>query len=206
MNPKELIMETIEKSKFVDRITEALRTAATEIEELEVKATLGKAEARDKFEEIKKKFNLFIHESKSQINAGKEKIEDLDAKFDELRVQLALGKAETLDTFKEQKRKLLLTLNEIETKIKTNETFKKVYAFVLIEIENFKAKLEILEEKFEKRKETAKTSFEKGKNEFDVFIENIKNKYDKKEDTKWEHFQGEISEAFDHLKKAFSKS
>jgi hypothetical protein len=206
MDPKKIIMETKEKTKFVDRIADALRTAATEIEELEVKATLGKAEAEEKFEEIKKKFNLFIHESKSQINAGKEKIEELDAKFDELRLQLALGKAETIVAFKEQKRKLLLTLNDIETKIKTNETFKKVYAFVLIEIENFKAKLEILNEKFEKSKESAKTSFEKGKKEFDEFIDELKKKYNKKEENKWDNFQGEISEAFDHLKKAFSKS
>jgi hypothetical protein len=199
-------METKEKTKFIDKIAETLRTAATEIEEFDVKAAKGKAEAQEKYEEIKKKLNEFIQESKSKINTGKEKIEGLDTKLDELRVQLALGKAETLDAFKEQKRKLLLTMNEIETKIKTNETLNRLYAFVLIEMEKFKVKLGILEEKLEKGKESAKSSFEKGKKEFDEFIEDFKKKYSKKEESRLGHFQGEISEAFDHLKKAFSGS
>ena len=49
-------------------------------------------------------------------------------------------------------------------------------------------------------------TFEKGKNEFNSFIEKLKGKYAKKEEeTKLEHFQNEISEAFHHFKKAFTK-
>ena len=105
----------------------------------------------------------------------------------------------------EEKRKLLAKLYEIEVKIKTNKHLNRLYAFVLLEIEKFKLNLSILEQKFEQGKEGAKTSFEKGKQEFNQFIESIKAKYGKKEETKWEHFQGEISEAFLHLKKAFTQ-
>ncbi|MDY2586961.1 hypothetical protein [Winogradskyella aquimaris] len=198
-------MKTLEETRFIDRVVETLRKAAIEIEELQVQAALGKAEAKNKYEEIKKKFNLVLHEAKSKIDSGKEVAQDIDTKFDELRVQLELGKAEGLDAFKEQKKGLLAKLHEIEVNIKTNKRLNDIYAFVLLEIEKFKLKLEILEQKFIKGKEDAKASFEKGKTEFNTFIEKIKAKYGKKEETKWEHFQDEISEAFTHFKKAFTQ-
>ena len=81
-----------------------------------------------------------------------------------------------------------------------------MYALTLIEIEQFKIQLEILEQKYNKDKREAKDTFEKGKKEFNSFIDRFKGKYaKKKEETKLEHFQNEISEAFDHFKKAFSK-
>ena len=193
--------------QFVDKVIGALRKTATEIEEFRVQTALGKAEAQDKFEEVKKKFNLFVHDSEYKIKGVKEKIDELNTKFDKLRVQLALGKAETKEAFKKQKKELLLTLHDIEVKIKTNETLNRMYALTLIEIEQFKIHLEILEQRFNKEKDEAKDTFEKGKKDFNDFINKIKDKYGKKkvEETKLEHFQNEISEAFHHFKKAFSK-
>lgn len=196
-------METNENIRFTDKVVELLRNAAIELEELQLKAALGKAEAEDKYEEIKKKMNLFIHDSKSKIKAGKEKIDDIHTKFDELRVQLSLGKVETLEAFRAQKKKLLLAIHDLEVKIKTNETLNRAYAFVLIEIEKFKAQLEVLEDKFEKGKEGAKAAFEKGKDEFNQFVDKLKERFSKKEETKWEHFQSEVSTAFTHFKQAF---
>ena len=198
-------MKNNENSHLMDKVAKALRKAAVEIEEFQVQSALGKAEAQDKYEEVKKKFNHFIHESKSKIQTGKDKLEDLQAKLEELRVQLALGKAESQDAFKQQKRKLLSLLHQIEVKIKTNEKLRKMYAILLIEIEIFKVQLEILEEKFDEGRESAKSAFEKGKSEFNDFINNLKSKEPEKEATRWEHFQGEISEAFDHFKRAFQK-
>lgn len=191
---------------FVDKVIEALRKSATDLEEFQVKAALGKAEAQDKYEEVKKKFNQFIHDSEFKIKGVKEKIEELHTKFDELRIQLALGKAETKEIFKKQKKQLLSIIHDIEVKIKTNDTLNRMYALTLIEIEQFKIQLEILEQKFNKEKPGAKESFEKGKKDFNSFIDKFRGKYaKKKEETKLEHFQNEISEAFSHFKKAFSK-
>jgi hypothetical protein len=70
----------------------------------------------------------------------------------------------------------------------------------------FKVSLEILESEYDERKDGVRESFEKGKKEFDKFIEDFKSKYsNKKEETRFEHFQSEVSEAFDHLKSAFKK-
>lgn len=198
-------METLEKKKFIDTIAESLRKAAIEMEELQVQAALGKAEARDSYEVAKKKLNLFLHDSKSKIKSGKEKVHEIQAKIDELHVQLTLGKAETKEAFQIQKKKLLLALHDLEVTIKTNKDLKSIYAYLLIQIEMFKVQLEILEEKFDARSESAKDSFEKGKQEFNQFIEKMKAKYSKEELTKWEHFSEEVSEAFTHLKHAFVK-
>ena len=200
-------MESKENVHFIDKVVETLRKASIELEELQLKAALGKAEAGDKYEEIKKKLNLFIHDSKSKINTGKEKAEEIQAKLEELRVQLALGKAETLEKFVEQKKKILSIIHDLKVKIKTNKVLAQMYAFVLIELEKFTVQLELLQKKFEEGKEDAKTAFEKGKNEFNVFIDGIKERFGaKKEETKWEHFQDEMSEAFTHFKQAFSKT
>lgn len=199
-------MENKKDIQFMDRVIEALRKTAINLEEFQVKIALGKAEAQDKYEEVKKKFNLFIHESEFKIEEVKEDIEGIKAKFDELRVQLALGKAESKEVFENQKKLLLLTLHEIEVKIKSNETLNRMYALTLVEIEQFKIQLEILEQNYNREKSEVKNAFEKGKQEFNAFIDKVKTKYAKnKEETKLEHFQNEILEAFIHFKKAFSK-
>ncbi|MBT8185217.1 MAG: hypothetical protein KJN76_10270 [Eudoraea sp.] len=199
-------MENTDNTHFMDKVVDSLRKAAVEIEEFQVQAALGKAEAHDAYEGAKKRFNKFIHESKSKVREGKEQVDEINAKLDELRVQLALGKAETKEKFREQKKILLNSLHELEVKIKTNPKVSKMYAFMQIEIEKFKIKLDVLEEKFEEGKEGAKLAFEKRKAEFNEFIKGVKVKNEKQEETKWEHFQSEISEAFTHLKRAFEPS
>lgn len=196
---------------FIDKVIGALRKTVVNLEEFQVKTALGKAEALDKFEETKKKFNLFIHDSEHVIKVQKEKIEEINTKFDELLVQLALGKAETKEVFKKQKKQLLSKIHEIEVKIKSNETLSRMYALTLIELEQFKIQLEILEQKLKKDKKESESSFEEGKKEFNSFIDKFKAKFSKKEEeekeeTKLKHFQNEISEAFAHFKKAFTNS
>ena len=199
-------MKNNESSHFIGKVADSLRKAALEMEEFQVKVALGKADAEEKYEDIKKKFNSFINDSKQKIKVGKEKVDDLHMKFDKLMVQLNLGKAETIDAFKKQKKDILITIHEIEVEIKTNETLNRLYAFVLIEFEKFKAQLEVLEEKLQNGKANFKTSFEKGKLEFNKYVEDLKRKYSKeKEETRWEYFQNEIAEALTHFKQAFAK-
>ena len=201
-------MKNTDNTHFMDKVVDSLRKAAVEIEEFQVQAALGKAEAHDAYEGAKKHFNKFIHESRLKAREGKEQVHEINAKLDEIRVQLALGKAETKEKFIAQKKLLLRSLHELEIKIKSNPAVSKMYAFMQIEIEKFKVKLDMLEEKFEEGKEGAKAAFEKGKTEFNEFINGVKAKYEKKQEQegKWEHFQTEISEAFTHLKRAFEKT
>lgn len=198
-------MENSINIHFIDKVVDALKKAAIELEELQVQAALGKAEAQLKFEEIKKKFDTFIHLTKTKIKEGKDTSEDIQAKFESLQVQLALGKADSLEMFKAQKKQLLIMLHELEVSIKTNANLKRIYALMLIEIEMFKVRLEILEKKFDAGKTETLAFFENGKGDFNKFIDGFKAKFTSKEETKWEHFQSEITEAFSHLKQAFDK-
>jgi arsenate reductase-like glutaredoxin family protein len=200
-------MKTTENTTMVDKAVDFLRKAAVELEELQVQASLGKAELQDAFEDTKKDFNRFVHDSKTKVQKGQETYEEIKTMFEELMLQLALGKAETIDAFKEQKKNILSKLHDIEVKIKTNETLNKVYNQMLIEIDKFKVKLDILENNLEDTKANFKTTYNKGKQEFMEFVEKFKSDHEaQKEETQWEHFQGEISEAFRHFKQAFSKS
>ncbi|OZV69051.1 hypothetical protein [Winogradskyella aurantia] len=200
-------MKTAENTKIIDKAVDFLRKAAVELEEFQVQASLGKAELEDTYEDTKKKFNQFIHDSKFKMKQGKDKYDDMRTLFDELIVQLNLGKAETVDAFKEQKRKILAKLHDIEVKVKTNETLNNFYKQLLLDIEMFKVKLEILESNLEKGKDNFKANYDKGKQEFLEFVEKFKNKYEKKkEETPWENFQGEMTEALRHFKQAFTKS
>ena len=202
LNLKLIIMESRE---FIDNVVTALKRAAVEIEEFQLQATLGKAEANDKYEELKKKFNLFVHESKATIKAGQEKMDDINTIIDELRVQLALGKADSTEIFKEQKKKLLLILHELEVKIKGNETLQTAYAFLMIEIDKFKVQLQVLEKKLDGGKEETERPFEKGKQGFNGFVDGFKEKFTMKKEKRWSNFQDEISEAFENLKHSYTK-
>ena len=49
-------MENTENTQFLDKVVQSLKKAVVEVEEFQVQAALGKAEAQDKYEEVKKKF------------------------------------------------------------------------------------------------------------------------------------------------------
>jgi ElaB/YqjD/DUF883 family membrane-anchored ribosome-binding protein len=202
-------MENTDNTHFVDKVVSALRKAATELEELQVKANLGKAEASDKYEEWKKKFDGFVHDAKLKFEKGKDKAEhiqeEMKALFEQLRVQLALGKADGAEAFQEQKKKIIEKMREIEQKIKSNPTLNRVYAVVLIEMEKFKVLLEWLEQKFQEGKEMAVDQFESGKAQLNAFIETVKEKFNEADAGRWENFQTEMVEAFSHMKNAFTK-
>ena len=205
-------METLEKKSLSDKVISGLKKAAVELEELRVQSALGKAEAKDAYEEVKKKFNKYVHEAKLQMNnvkgATKEKSSQLKTALEELQLQLVLGKADTKDLFEAQRKKISNALNEIETLIKKNKTTDLYYAELQMEIEKFRIKLDILKLQFELKKLGVKEEFEEKKNEFSKELSEIKKRLLKKEEEaedKWEHFREEISGAYSHLKKAFVK-
>lgn len=203
-------MEAREKVKFIDRIADKLRDVATELEEFQLQLNLGKAEAEDKYEDAKNKLRSFIHETKGEVDSGvdigKEKMSELRSQLEALNVQLALGKADTLDKFEEQKKKILKAIHELEVGIKTNKELNRAYAYTLIQLDMFKVQMEILEDRYKEGKKDFKDTLEKGKEELNAFVNKIRSKSaEEKRESRWEHFQDEISEAFNHLRNAFSK-
>jgi hypothetical protein len=109
----------MEKS-IIENVVNGFKKAATELEELQLQLALGKSEAKDKFESLKKRFNGVVHDAELKADKAKEWAEDMRTKFDELRVQLALGKAETKDAFEVQRKKINAKIHEIENYILTH--------------------------------------------------------------------------------------
>lgn len=111
---------TLSKKMSADKNTFAdfLRKSATKLEELQVKASLGKAEFSDKLEEMKKETLSHISRVKAETNAmadrGKEKLEEYRAKLQHLEVQLALGKAETKEELEKQSKKISEALHKLK--------------------------------------------------------------------------------------------
>lgn len=108
--------------KFGDKVASFLRNAATKIEELQLQASLGKAELSDKMEDLKKDAKAQVHELKSEMNSfvadNKENIDKVKGKLEHLELQLALAKADTMDELKEQKKKIEKAMRELKDFLK----------------------------------------------------------------------------------------
>jgi len=203
-------METLEKISLTDKIINGLKKAAEELEHFQLQFSLGKAQAKDLYEETKKNFNSYLHEAKLRIgNAkeiAKEKSIQLKTVMEELQVQLALGKAETKDAFEEQRKKISHALSSLETLIRSNKTSSEYYSKLMMETEKFKIKLDILRMQYKLNKLNKREDLNENKIDFSKKLSDIKNRLTKKEqeaEGKWEHFREEISDAYSHLKKAF---
>jgi hypothetical protein len=201
-------MENNENMHFGDYLAEGLRRSADELEEFQIQASLGKMEALDKYNELKKKYAHYTHELKLKAINGKEDLENLIGKIQDLQVQFELGKADTLEAFEEQKKKILLAIHEVQVTIKTNPTFIKAYALLLETLEKIKLKLDILSEKLDPLKEQVKAVYEDKKKDVEEAISSFKDKFSDK--TNYEHkmevFQDELALAYKHFKKAFVQS
>jgi hypothetical protein len=197
----------METKTFTDKLIEQLDKAKIDLEKFQVQMALGKAEAKDKYEEIKKKFNNVVHDIQNKAEKLKEKKTEIQTRLEELQVQLTLGKAETRDAFEAQKKRIINALHNLENSIRTNDITGEIYASFQHEAERFKIKLEILRLNFELGKMDIKEDFEARKTELSKSLDQLKAKIAKKaEGFKKEEkdFQAEIKEAYQHLKKAFT--
>ena len=112
-------MATGENNHFMDKLYGALRKAATELEELQVKLDLGKAEAKDKFDEFNQRLDAFLAKHDEKIEASAEKLAELNNYLDPLRVMFEEGRQKTGDELKEQKAKIEAKIDETIAKIKS---------------------------------------------------------------------------------------
>ncbi len=99
-------------------LADFLRRSADKLEELNLQSALGKAELKQKLEEVKKDTLKQIARLKSEAHSvagkSKDKLEELQSKLQHLEVQLALGKAETLEEIEKQKKVLAEGLHKLK--------------------------------------------------------------------------------------------
>ena len=103
-------------------ITEKVNKIKQEFDELAVQFTLGKAEASDRFQELKKELNDKAVEWKNTIKSNSAKsTETTKTILEHLQVQAALGKAEAKEAFDIQRKKLNQLLSKLEVELKKDK-------------------------------------------------------------------------------------
>ena len=103
-----------------DSFIKGLKEATAELEDLQVQMALGKAEAADKYHEVKHKAKGLIENAKNEFYKEKIELKGLSAKLEHLQVQFALGKMETKEAIHEQKKNILHTIHDVENLIKSH--------------------------------------------------------------------------------------
>ena len=193
----------------IQKIADRLLDVQQELDELVVQFALGKAEGKEKFEEIKKEFRQRVGEFKKLLEAPASGLltPETRQKIEALEVQLALGKAETKELFEEQKEKILKTLSHIESEIMTWIKSGKLPDDFSHDVEKFKLKLEIIRLKFTLKKfevkDTFKESMSDARREIEKITSGIKSKL-QGGSSKYSDFRNEMSMAYKHLKKALT--
>lgn len=196
-----------EGEPMLEKIAAKLMKAQRELDELIVQLALGKAEAKDKFEEIKKEFRTHVGRLKQTLNASplNEVKVKIKAKFEELELQLALGKANTAEIFEAQSKKILQSVRALENEIKEKLPQITEVNFFSHEIESFKLKVEILRLKFVLKKFEVKDVFKEKMNDARKTIDKLrvsaKEKLSSGKD-KYDDFKDEVQLAYKHLRKA----
>jgi len=192
--------------KFGDELIAKLRRTTADLEEFQVQLALGKAEAHDKYEELKKKFNRTLHTVKTKAGTtGRKKAEDLVADIEELQVQLALGKAETKDAFETQRKKIMRAINRLESTLMAKAGAAEVEANEKLnhDMHAFRIKLEMLRLQYELGKLEAKDKFEERKHRLDEKLANLKSRLNSRPLSS-KNRKEELKDAYKHLKKAFA--
>lgn len=142
-------VKTTEKTvllNLADRLVEAQR----ELDELTLQLALGKAEAKEKFEEIKKQFSVRLNNLRRVLASPKVEnlSKEITAKLDELEKVLNAGKVEDKEMFVAQKKLIMKSLIAFENEVKKRLPENLDTQHFAHEIENFKLKMEILRLKF----------------------------------------------------------
>jgi hypothetical protein len=199
-------MNTKENQTLSDKLIDGLRKAATEIEELRVQMALGKMEAKLVFEDMKKMFNENLHWARVKMNSvqDNENVLSVINAVQHLQVQLSLGLAETKEAFGEQYKKISDSLNSLETKL--NDNVNEYYPELRLEVEKFKAKLELLSLNFKLNTLKTESKLKEKRQNFWGKLESTHKKMqatEKAAEQKWEHFNRQMNEAFGHFKSAF---
>lgn len=200
-------MNTIPHRSPVDYIVKGLQTAASELEELKLQIALGKVEAKDLFENMKKSLQIRIEQMKSKFRVAKnsEGVLPVLNALEHLQVQLTLGIAETKEAFDKQRKNIEHSLSQLEIKLKLGAPGRQV-AKIQLEIEKFKAKLQLLSLGYKLTKIYLHYNLKQKKEEFAQTLREIKTKLEQKEErakNKWQNYKDEIQEAFGDLKSAF---
>jgi hypothetical protein len=190
---------------LLQKLGEAMLEAQQEIDELAVQLSLGKAEAKEKFEEVKSEFTERLNWLKQSIKDSFNKSVPMGVKLklEELELQLKVGKVESMESFDLQRVALIEATIGLENEIRNFLEKVEVSGYFHHEVEKFLLKLEILRLKFGitrfEIKDTFRSRMDRAKKSIHHFIDNAKKITSRKGHI---DLKEEIAETYKHLKSA----
>jgi hypothetical protein len=199
------VIEKETRKPLLQKLGESLLQAQQEIDDLAVQLSLGKAEAKGKFEEVKIEFIKKVNELKHLVKSSFDKSMPvaLKLKLEELELQLKVGKADTKEAFDLQRAALVEATIALENEIRKVLEKIETSDYFHHEAEKFLLKLEILRLKFGIKKfeikDTFRTRMAKAKKSIHSFADKATKIGTRKNHT---GFKDEMVEAYKHLKSA----
>jgi len=153
--------ETKIKTPLLEKMAEGLLQAQQEIDELALQLSLGKSEAKEKLEEVKKEFIKGINTLKKSLQSALDQPIPLalKMKFEAVELQLQVGKVQSKESFDSQIKLLIVATIALEEEIRSLLHKMEVKGYFGHEIEKFLLKLEILRLKFGIKKFEIKENF-----------------------------------------------
>ncbi len=204
-------MGTKNNKSFFDEIKK-------ELDDLEAQLKKSGAEFKDHYklkkQEIAAQLKKYTHEIEG---IGEEKIKDLKESYEELMDLLEADYDFSYTDYENESTKISSALDKFEAKAKEifkNMTSEARQAKAKLEqdlkknLSKFKTELDIQKAHFKGTKERATSGFEDWKDNRLKDIDELKTNLEQKKgaaEGKFESFSDEVSESFDHLKKAFKK-
>lgn len=200
---------TTNQKPILVKIAEQLLNDQRELDSLAVQLSLGKAEAKDKFEEAKKQMKKSVQEFKetlsSEYKQSKDWVNSIDIKLSNLEDYLAETKAETKEIFEKQKKNILKGIDDVKNEIKKNPEVIKFANYYTAASEKIKLQMELFEKKMEAKTTELTKEFKDEMNNAKEKLTSIIAKINEKKDDidlKLESFSDEIHLSYNHLKKA----
>lgn len=197
--------KTQEASKpFLQWLGQSLLNVQQEIDELALQLSLGKAEAKDKFEEVKMDFAKTIANLRESFKSLLKKSMPMaiKLKLEELELQLRLGPAENKESFDSQRTALISATIALENEIRKALENAEVSHNFKHEVEKFLLKLEILSLTFGIKRFELKDAFRSRMAHAKKAIHRFIDKTRGKKSTAQGQVIDEVSKAYKHLRSA----
>lgn len=184
-------------------------------DELRVQLHLGSKELSDSFEEQKKEILNWSKEARTTLETEASSASaEMRTKLEELEVQAALGKAESKEAIQKQRKKLTSLITEAnESSIKLLGDSKKNVRDLAVKADSkfdeWHTRFDLLRLQISLGAADASVDWNEKKEDLKQSIQKLESKLeDASHDSEegWISFKSEISEAWTHVKKAFSKT
>lgn len=204
-----------DQSTLKEKLQKQFEHWKTELEELNVQLTLGKAEAEDAFEKQKKRFGVWLDQAEEKLDQLEDKsevyVEELKNRLKNLGENMFSSKPSNADEFQEQHQAMGAALTEVEEKLaaareKGSEAAKSLGQDLENSLTSIRTQLDLFWLKFNLGKADAEDELEKQRKDASHHLEDLKKKMEGWEtaaEDRWENFQGEMKEAFHHIRNAF---